>query len=342
MSDARVPLIIADGDIATTRLLARELGVTYRSVEIRDTETLFGTPLDGRPIVVSRLCHPSLSWFPGYLAQRGLRYAYFLDDNFWELNRDVDPFLAPFYANPAVADTLAAFVLHASVVIVWSRRLRDFIAAKFPDARVEYVPTGVDFGRLTQASVGAEDAGVIRVGYPTSRRPAVASLLTDVVRAIGQRYAERVQFEFMGWMPETLEGQPNVTLTPHMADYDEYLAYVESRQWNVGLAPLAGTVFESYKTDIKYREYASLRVPGVYSGVSPYTDSVTDGRTGLLAVNTADDWIAALSCLIESRQLREDVAGAAYADVRMHRDLGVTGRRFAALLPPTETGPAAT
>jgi glycosyltransferase involved in cell wall biosynthesis len=339
-----VPLVIADGDIATTRLLARELGVVYPRVEIKVPETLFGTLLPGRPIVISRLCHPSLSWFPGYLAQHGWRYAYFLDDNFWELTDDVDPHLAPFYTNPAVVATLAAFVRGAAVVIVWSPLLRDYIAAKFPGAMVECTLTGVDFARLPSArpTFGRHDADVIRVGYPTSRRPAVAALLADVVGAIGRRYAGRVQFEFMGWMPEALEGQPHVTLTPHMADYDRYLEYVQSREWDVGLAPLAGTHFESFKTDVKYREYASLRVPAVYSRVSPYTESVTDGRTGLLAGNTVDAWISALTRLIESRELRLELADAAVADVRQHRDLRVTGRRFAALLPPPELGAAAT
>ena len=143
-------------------------------------------------------------------------------------------------------------------------------------------------------------------------------------------------------MPEALEGQRHVTLTPHIADYDRYLEHVQAREWDVGLAPLAGTFFESFKTDVKYREYASLRVPAVYSGVSPYTESVTDGTTGLLADNTADAWIGALTRLIESPELRRQLADAAFADVRQHRDLAVTGRRFAALLPPLEPGPAVT
>jgi len=335
MSRPPVPLIIADGDIATTRLVARELGVVYGNVEIRVPDSLFGTDLAGRPIVVSRLCHPSLSWLPEYLTQRGLRYAYFLDDNFWELTRDVDAHLAPFYTNPAVVATLAGFIRGADLVIVWSLRLRDYIAQKFPGARVEYAATGVDFTALDSATTVIDNRATqpIRIGYPTSRRPGVAALLSDVVRGIGERYGSRVQFEFVGWMPEALEGRDHVTLTPHISAYDDYLDFVRSRHWEIGLAPLAGTTFEAYKTDIKYREYAGLCIPAVYSRVSPYTESVVDGKTGVLSANVAGEWIAALATLIESPRLRHDLANAAFAEVRQQRDLEVTGRRFAALLP---------
>ena len=83
------PLLIADGDIPTTRLVARELRVVYPEVEVRVPETLFGADVRRRPVIVSRLCHPSMRWLPRYLAGQGVRYAYFLDDNFWELTRRV-------------------------------------------------------------------------------------------------------------------------------------------------------------------------------------------------------------------------------------------------------------
>ena len=234
-----IPLIIADGDFPTTRLVARELGVVHGQVEIRIPDSLFGAELAGRQVVISRLCQPFLSWLPDYFSQRGLRYAYLLDDNFWELPPEMDEVVAPFYNHPAVLATLERYVRGAAVVIVWSERMRQYLVDRFPRSKVEMVPCGVDLEQIErmrpQSSAAHED--VIRIGYPTSRRPGVAALLTEIVRMLGAKYAHRVQFEFMGWMPETLEGLPNVTLTPQIAEYDRYLQFVCARQWDIGLAP---------------------------------------------------------------------------------------------------------
>ena len=329
-----VPLLVADGDIPTTRLLARELRVAWPRIDVRTPETLFGANVEGRPIVVSRLCHPSLRWLPDYFASRNARYAWFVDDNFWELTDDVDAKTAPFYGHPAVRESLARFVRGAAVVIVWSARLGDDLRRRFPGARVEHAPPGIDLDAIAAAGKpSARKDGVVRIGYPTSRRPAIATMLTSVVRGAAARFGDRVRFEFVGWMPDEIERSPNAMLTPHIADYDRYLAHVRSRGWDIGLAPLAGAGFEAFKTDIKYREYAALGVAGIYGRGSPYVESVADGRTGVLADASAEAWLDAIASLVASAERRGAIAQAALDDVRRHRDLHVTGRYLAGLVP---------
>lgn len=329
-----VPLLVADGDIATTRLLARELRVAWPQVEVRTPDTLFGAGVAGRPVVISRLCHPTLRWLPDYLASRGARYAWFADDNFWALTEDVDAKTAPFYAHPAVRASLATFVRGAAVTIVWSARLADDLRARFPGARVEYTPPGIDLDAVAAAGAPRPRAdGVVRIGYPTSRKPAVEALVAAIARGAAARFGDRVRFEFVGWMPDALEGAPYATLTPHIADYDRYLAHVRSRDWDLGLAPLAGAGFEAFKTDLKYREYAALGVAGIYGRGSPYAESVVDGRTGVLADADAGAWLEAIAALAASPARRQAIAQAAHDDVRRHRDLRVTGMRLAELVP---------
>ncbi len=335
------PLVVADGDIATTRLVARELETVYPEVEVRTPETLFGTRFQGRPVVISRLCHPAYAWLPAYLAEHGVRYAYFLDDNFWELTPDVDSYNAGFFNHPAVLATLDGFVRGATRVIVWSKLLRSYLLDRFPEADVAFAAPGFDVaapGRLLAAESTRDNAheGELRVGYPTSRRPGVTSLLNAVVAHFAATRDGAVKFEFVGWMPDTLIGAPHVTLFPHVSDYASYLELVISRRWDIGIAPLAGGRFESFKTDIKYREYGGCRIPGVYSRVVPYSDVVAEGTTGLLADNDAGAWIAALEALLDSPSVRDAVAQAAFDDVSQHRDLKLTGRRFAELLPAAD------
>ena len=333
MSDtAGVPLIIADDDTPTARLVAKELAAFHGDAEVRVSRGLFGAELAGRPLLVARLCHPELSWLPAYLASRGLRYSFLLDDHFWSLDDDVDPRQSRHYRHPAVRATLARFLTHAATVVVWSARMRDDLRERFPGLDVRFVRPGIDLNLWADAKRAAPprpDDGIVRIGYPTTRRPSVSSLVTAVVAAIGERYGDRVRFEFVGWMPDGLERASNVAFTPHVDRYERYAAHATSRRWDLGLAPIVGSAFDSFKTDIKYREYAAMRTPGVYGAGPPYDDAVADGVTGVLVPPRVDAWVDALASLIDDPSRRARLASAAHDDVARTRGLATTGAMHA-------------
>jgi len=330
---ANAPLIIADADTPSAHLAAGELRSAFGDVELRPSQRLFGAELAGRPLLVVRLCHPEFAWLPAYLAARGIRYTYLLDDNFWTLDDEVDPRQSRHYANPAVRATLARFLTQAQSVVVWSARMRDDLLARFPGLDVRFVRPGIDLGLWkSDPAPSSHPNGVVRIGYPTTRRPSVSALIADVVEGIGARYGDRVRFEFVGWMPEALDRAANVSLTPHIDGYERYAAYVSSRRWDIGLAPIAGTRFDSFKTDIKYREYGAMRTPAVYGAGPPYDDAVVDGVNGVLAAPHADAWVQALSSLIDDPARRARIAAAAHDDVTRTRGLATTGARHAEAL----------
>jgi glycosyltransferase involved in cell wall biosynthesis len=329
-----VPLIIADDDTPSAQMAAAELKAAFGRVELRPAQRLFGARLAGRPLLVVRLCHPEFAWLPGYLAERGLRYSYLIDDNFWALDDEVDPRQSRHYAHPAVRGTLARFVEGARSVIVWSARMRDELLARFPGLDVRFVRPGIDLALWTGVPPAppAASPGTVRVGYPTTRRPSVSALVEGIVSGIGARFGDRVRFEFLGWMPEGLERAPNVVLTPHIDGYERYAAYAASRRWDIGLAPIAGTRFDSFKTDLKYREYGAMRTPAVYGAGPPYDDAVVDGVTGILAPPSPAAWIAAIASLVDDEARRASIAAAAYEDVTHTRGLATTGMRHAEAL----------
>ena len=148
-------LLIADSDIPTTGLVARELREVFASLEVRIAPDIFGAAVTGRPVIVSRLCFPRYSWLPGHLAREGVRYAYFIDDNFWEITTDIDVRLARFFRHPATVDTLDAFVRHAAVVVTWSEPLRGYVASRFPGISAEFVPPGFDVAKAADAPSAA-------------------------------------------------------------------------------------------------------------------------------------------------------------------------------------------
>ena len=315
------PLLIADGDIATTHIIAGVIGEALGTADIVYPKTLQHARLDGRTVIVSRLCLPELAWLPAYLAGRGIAYSYFLDDNFYELDSAYDTHNGAFFSHPAVHATLDKFLAGAERIIVMSPTLASYLEARFPAQRVTQISPPIDLAlidRHRRAAKSAVGALKLRIGYPSTRRPNVAELLANVVTRALDRHHDRVEFEFIGWMPERLRGVAGVTFLPEVKGYENYVAAVQRRGWDLALAPLMDSLFENCKTNLKYREYAAFGVPGIYSNVPLYSSCVVHEKTGLLADNSVADWMVALERAIADATLRTNIAEAARSDIEKH------------------------
>lgn len=315
------PLLIADGDIATTHIIARLMGEAVGAPDIVFPHTLQQARLDGRAVVVSRLCLPELSWLPGYLADRRIPYSYFLDDNFYELTTDYDVHNGAFFSHPAVHSSLDKFLTGAERIIVMSPTLASYLEARFPTQLVAQISPPIDLALIDRHRPAQATPNVtkkLRIGYPSTRRPNVAELLASLVMRTLDRHREDVEFEFIGWMPDALRGVAGVTFLPEVKGYENYLAAVQQRCWDLALAPMMDSPFENSKTNLKYREYAAFGVPGLYSNVPLYSTCVRHEQTGLLAENSVDAWVAALEQAIAHPALRASIVAAARNDVEKH------------------------
>jgi tetratricopeptide (TPR) repeat protein len=97
-----------------------------------------------------------------------------------------------------------------------------------------------------------------------------------------------------------------------------YLAFL--RSIDIGLAPLEPTDYNRCRSDVKYLEYASQGVVGIYSDLEPYRTSVVHGESGLLA-KSPTEMIEGLELLYHDRALRERIRRRAYDEVRRNRRL---------------------
>jgi glycosyltransferase involved in cell wall biosynthesis len=315
------PLLIADGDIATTHIIARLIAEAVATPDVVYPQTLQSARFDGRTIIVSRLCLPELSWLPKYLADRRIPYSYFLDDNFYELTTDYDMHNGAFFSHPAVHATLDKFLTAAERIIVMSPTLARYLEARFPAQHVAQISPPIDLALIDRhrpAQAAAATSRKLRIGYPSTRRPNVAELLAKVVVRTLDRHGDDVEFEFIGWMPDALRGMSGVTFLPEVKGYENYVAAVQLRRWDVALAPMMDSPFENSKTNLKYREYAAFGVPGIYSNVPLYSSCVLHEKTGLLADNSVEAWLAALERTIADPALRASIVEAARSDIEKH------------------------
>jgi glycosyltransferase involved in cell wall biosynthesis len=325
--------IVPDGPGATVQILQRSLASVFPQTEVIAVEHLPEKTLQGA-LVFSRLCHPRYRWIPAELKRLGKPYAYFLDDNFYAFTPEQDPYHAPFFTHPSTLECLDEFIREAKEVIVFSDVLRRELQARHPSANVKVLPAPVDIALFDRhaSPVSTQVKSEIRIGYPSTRRAHLESLIAGIVDAVAQRYGTHVVFEFVGWWPAAVTGKANVRTFPAIADYESYVAFAMAREWDIAIAPLGESKFENAKTNLKFREYGAMGIPAVYSETPLFAACVEHGKNGLLAASNPASWCEAISSLVESSTLRASIREAARADVREKHHQATVASQFGHLL----------
>jgi tetratricopeptide (TPR) repeat protein len=118
-----------------------------------------------------------------------------------------------------------------------------------------------------------------------------------------------------------------------------YLKFLDSL--DIGLAPLLPTEYNRGRSDVKFLEYASRGVPGIYADLEPYRETVVPGQTGLL-YRTGRELLEQLDRLAADAALRLQIREQAHAYVSRQRRLAENiGERLAfyrSLLPGPPRG----
>lgn len=104
------------------------------------------------------------------------------------------------------------------------------------------------------------------------------------------------------------------------------------RDVDVNLAPLVlGSTFNEAKSAIKWLEAALVETPTIASPTEPFVESVEHGRTGLLA-SSEDEWVAALSDLLDDPLLRRRMGAAARREALLRWGPHTQGEVYTQLL----------
>jgi glycosyltransferase involved in cell wall biosynthesis len=111
---------------------------------------------------------------------------------------------------------------------------------------------------------------------------------------------------------------------------------------DIVVVPLADNAFNKSKSNCRYLEFSSLRVPGVYADLLPYNGTVHDGVDGYLA-STTEDWVRHLSALVESEELRQEIALKAYKNVEenwsLQNKIGLWKKNFEEMAEAVDSTP---
>jgi tetratricopeptide (TPR) repeat protein len=98
-----------------------------------------------------------------------------------------------------------------------------------------------------------------------------------------------------------------------MTDYWKFLPSLD-----IGLAPLLPSEYNRCRSDVKFLEYASHGIVGIYADLEPYRETVVDGKTGML-YKTEDELFQHLDRLVKDAALRQQIRRQAYDYVVKNR-----------------------
>ncbi|MBS0263211.1 MAG: glycosyltransferase [Planctomycetes bacterium] len=107
--------------------------------------------------------------------------------------------------------------------------------------------------------------------------------------------------------------------------FADYLRFLD--RLDIGFAPLLPTAFNRCRSDVKFLEYASRGVVGIFPELEPYRDSVIQGQTGLL-YRDDEELFRQLDRLAADEDLRRQLRCQAHAFVQSQRLSDHIGERL--------------
>jgi glycosyltransferase involved in cell wall biosynthesis len=252
-----------------------------------------------------------------------------LDDLIISLPEDHPDRLAGNFA-PALLPLLQS-IIEADLVTVPTQSLRANLLPYNP--AIEVLPNYLDdsLWQIKPPTTRESRDEALVIGYMGghSHTPDLELVLPALVALI-EKYPNRIRLQFWGIQPpKKLIPFSRVGWLPAPSRrYSDFVAYFEQQKLDIAIAPLCDNRFNACKSAIKFLDYSAIGAAGVYSRVTPYAEIIEDGAEGLLA-STTEEWLGALSRLIESPELRSSLVERAQSKIRKSWLLSdhVEGRR---------------
>ena len=241
-----------------------------------------------------------------------------LDDLLFELP-EYHPDRLRFHFADALLPMLQA-VMEVDLVTVSTPALRDYLLPF--NQNIAVIPNYLNdklwsFKPPTLSDAGDDKVIIGYMGGP-SHYPDLLLILPALLRIV-ERYPQKVEYQFWGIEPpDELAPYSKVDWHPPVSlYYADFVSYFLTQTADIMLAPLVDSLFNSCKSSIKYLEYGAVGSSGVYSRIRPYSDIILDGQDGFLA-SSMEEWENCLAQLIESRELRFEIAQNAQQKIKQN------------------------
>lgn len=169
------------------------------------------------------------------------------------------------------------------------------LANRFPKIEAKVIPPVC----LPTVNSNVEESPVYFYHGTWAHRHEIAWLI-PIVKEIQKRFPSHV-FEIIGnrKVKKMFAGIPRVRILSGMS-WENYLEHSGNVHYQVGLAPCFNTPFNQTRSYTKLFDITRAGAVGVYSNLAPYQNVIADARMGILVENNTQDWIEAISILLNT------------------------------------------
>lgn len=240
-----------------------------------------------------------LEAYASKLAKGKKHMVYVLDDDILNLPDYIS--CAKYYKIPGIHNNIITIMNNCDTFLTPSRILLDKYGKSFKYADL------IDEPSLNTIKE-KKDNKRLKIGFAGSidRTQDINNILTESLIEIIKKYKD-VDVEFMGAKPSIVSDY-KLKYIPYQDGYKKYTKIMGEANWDIGLAPMPISDFHKCKYFNKYVEYASFGIAGIYTNTEPYVYGINDGENGLLVNNSKDEWVNAISRLIEDNELRKRIS----------------------------------
>lgn len=137
----------------------------------------------------------------------------------------------------------------------------------------------------------SKNNNVFKIAYIGNPRKGEIDFIWEDIVYISSKYKEKIEFYFWGYVPERIEDikYSKVYTKQYTMSYYEYLERLNRESFNLIIAPLFESKFNSGKSVTKYLEACVCGAVGLYSEISTYR-TIIDGVNGFKVENEKDQW----------------------------------------------------
>lgn len=153
-------------------------------------------------------------------------------------------------------------------------------------------------------------------------RPAIEEVLAQ---------NENTWFYCIHGTPQSYKKMRHVYWTHNWSKINLYPKFLASYKFDIGIAPLVDNNFNRGKSNLRWLEYSSLKLPTVASPLPDFVRSIEPGKTGLLAKDL-ESWKMCLMELIKSEEMRRSLGEQAYESVKSNFNVRKTSTQYLRLL----------
>lgn len=164
-----------------------------------------------------------------------------------------------------------------------------------------------------KTSTTQHDQAVLVCYHGTASHQAEFKWLLPIMQEVLQR-GPHIHFELFGdqRINHLYKDLPR-TAVLHPMTWPQYLAYTQTRQADIGLAPLTPIPFNAARGAVKCMDYARMGAVGVYSDVPAYNQEVSHDHDGLLLPNSPALWVQTILDLADNPSHRARMQSVAKA-----------------------------